>query len=294
MKQILDLGVLGVTILMMLTVGMALEQRHFSIIWRRKRVVAGVLAAQIVFLPLLGFLLARVLSLPPHLAAGILLLAACPVGDISNLYTLLARGNVALSVSLNTLSCLLAAVSMVVVFSVYGSWLGEQFIFAVPPLLLILKLFLMVVLPVLAGMTLRHFQPGFVVRQSTAMHRVCVAGIAVLFAYLATSRWTQVRMEWRQSLVASLTFIGLALVAGSLFARLLRLNAAERATVGISFAVRHVALALTIVVTIMNQLDYAAFIVIYFLVEAPFLLAVVAVQRRRFGEVVKIQSEAAE
>jgi BASS family bile acid:Na+ symporter len=63
-------------------------------------------------------------ALPPDLSAGILLLAACPVGDIANVHTLLARANVALSVTVNTLSILFSAVTMAGIFEVYGYLLG--------------------------------------------------------------------------------------------------------------------------------------------------------------------------
>ena len=87
MKAILDLGVLSVLVLMMGAVGMELEGRHFRAVARRKWTLLLALAAQAVVLPALGFLLTRAMALPPHISAGILLLAACPVGDIANVYT---------------------------------------------------------------------------------------------------------------------------------------------------------------------------------------------------------------
>jgi bile acid:Na+ symporter, BASS family len=284
MKTILDIGVLSITLLLMLTVGMALEWRQFPEVLRRKwMIIAGVLAGQTLILPFLGFALARGLSLSPHQVAGILLLAACPVGDISNFYALLARANVALSVTLNALSCLLTVVTMTIVFSVYGYLLGEQFIFTVPTAKLILKLFLMVVLPVLAGMSLRRFQPEFVARYAKIVRNICLAGIGFVVIYVAVNRWAQMVTEWRQTLVAALTFIGLALLTGMAFARMLRLNGEDRVAIGISFAVRNVALALAIAVTLLNRVEYAVFAMIYFLVEAPLLLAFVATRRRWFA-----------
>ena len=107
-KTILDLGVLFVAVLLMITVGLELEGRHFREVGQRKWSVGLLLGGQVVLLPLLGIAVAQALDLPPHLSAGILLVAACPVGDIANFYTLIARGNAALSLVLNTLSCLSA------------------------------------------------------------------------------------------------------------------------------------------------------------------------------------------
>jgi bile acid:Na+ symporter, BASS family len=283
MKAILDFGVLGVTVLLMVTVGMALELRQFPDVLRRKWLLGGVLAAQAVILPLLGFALTRVLPPSPHLVAGILLLAACPIGDITNFYMLLARGSIALSVTLNALSCLISVVTMTVIFSAYGHLLGEQFVFAVPPIRLTLKLFLMVVLPVLAGMLLRQFQPRFVERYANLLRKACVAGIAFVVIYVAVNRWAQVVAEWRLTSVAALAFIGLALLTGLGFAKILRLNRDDRVTVIATFAVRNVSLALAIAVALLNRVEYAVFAVIYFLVEVPVLLALVAFHRRWSG-----------
>src|SRR5574341_1072510 len=79
MKTVLDFGVVCVTVLMMGAVGMELEGRHFRDVARRKGTLILILTAQALFLPALGFGLTRVMALPPHISAGILLLAACPV-----------------------------------------------------------------------------------------------------------------------------------------------------------------------------------------------------------------------
>jgi hypothetical protein len=78
---------------------MVLEGRHFREVMRRKGALVLIVVAQAVVLPALGFLLTRAMALPLDLSAGILLLAACPVGDIASVYTLLARANVLQDVS---------------------------------------------------------------------------------------------------------------------------------------------------------------------------------------------------
>jgi BASS family bile acid:Na+ symporter len=104
MKTIIDLGIVLVNILMMLAVGLDLELRHFQQVARQKRALILSLAASSILLPLLGVALTHLLSLPSHISAGILLLAACPNGDIVNFYTLLARANVALAVTTTVIS----------------------------------------------------------------------------------------------------------------------------------------------------------------------------------------------
>jgi len=150
MKAILDIGVLCVTVLMMGAVGMELEGRHLRAVMRQMGALVLTLTTQAVILPALGSGLTRALALPPDLSAGIFLLAVRPVGDIANVYTLLARANVVLSVTLNAVSILLAAGTMAVVFEAYDHLLGAHFVFAVPTPTLLGPLLLMLVLPVLA------------------------------------------------------------------------------------------------------------------------------------------------
>jgi bile acid:Na+ symporter, BASS family len=274
------MGVLGVTLLLMVTVGMELEPRDFREVSRRKGVLLWTLLLPAILLPGLGFALARALALPPHLTAGVLLLAACPVGDIANFYTLLARGNIALSVSVNTLSCLLSVVTMAVAFELYDHLLGQHYVFALPTPAILVRLTLMVALPVLGGMAVRRWKPAWMSAYRTTLHALCLAGIAFLLVYVLVNRWAQVTSEWRQTAFAGVAFVTAALLTGLVLARGLRLSAGDSITVGIVFAVRNVALASAIAVTLLNRIEFAVFAVIYFLTEVPLLLGAVGVYRR--------------
>ena len=281
MKTVLDLGVLGVTLLLMVTVGMELEARDFREVTRRKGLLLGTVLLPALLLPVLGFALTRALALPPHLTAGLLLLAACPVGDIANFYTLLARGNVALSVTVNTLSCLLSVATMAGAFALYDRLLGGHFALALPTPALVLRLVVLTALPVLMGMGMRRWKPVWVAEQRRMWRWICVAGIAFLLGYVLVNRWTQVVAEWRQTALVSVVFMMAALGLGWALARALRLSASDSVTVGIVVAARNVALASAIAVTILGRIEFAVFAAVYFLTEVPLLLGVVAWRRSR-------------
>jgi len=149
----------------------------------------------------------------------------------------------------------------------------------VPTPTLLLRLTLMLALPLLAGMALRHVRPGFVERHGNTARHVVLAGIACLLAYIMVTQHERLAAEWQQTAAAAAVFIALALLAGLAFGRLLRLSKGDGVTVGIGFAVRNVALAMAIAVTILNRIEYAVFAVVYFLSEVPLLLGAVAVYR---------------
>ena len=276
----MDIGVLLVTLLLMVTVGMELEGGDFREVARRKAALLGALLLPAILLPLLAFALVRVLALPAHVMAGLLLLAACPVGDIANFYTLLGRGNLALSVSVNTLSCLLSVATMALAFTSYDRLLGQHFSFALPTPALVLRLTVMVAMPLLAGMAVRCWKKAWAVDHARRLRQICVAGIAFLTVYVLWNRWTQVVADWRQTALASLAFIVAALAIGLILARLLRLSASDSVTVAIVFAVRNVALALAIALTIVNRIEFAVVAVVYFIVEVPLLMGVSGAYRR--------------
>jgi BASS family bile acid:Na+ symporter len=279
-KTLVNLGIFGVTVIMMVAVGMELQTTEFRETARRKGTLVLTLAAQAVALPLLGFALTHVMALPAHLRAGILLLAACPVGDVANFYALLARANVALSVTLNILSCLLSVVTMAAVFEAYDHLLGERFVFAVPTPSLILRLTLMVALPVLIGMGIRRFRPHWVERHARLVRNAGLGGLAFLMIYVMVTQQERLAADWQQTVLAGALFMALVLLVGWAFAWMLRLTPSDSATVSITFAVRNVALAAAIAITLINRIEYAVFATVYLLTEVPLLLGVAGIYRR--------------
>jgi hypothetical protein len=75
--------------------------------------------------------------------------------------------------------------------------------------------------------------------------------------YVMVTQRAQLAAEWQQTAVVAAVFMGLALLAGLAFGRLLRLSKEDSVTVGIGFAVRNVGLASAIAITLLNRIEYA-------------------------------------
>ena len=281
MKTTLDISILVLNIAMMAVVGMGLEGKHFTELCRSRRVVPSALLGQMVLLPVIGWCVVKVMALPPHLSAGILLIAACPVGDISSFYTVLARANTALSVVVNTLSCLLAAVTMAAVFELYARLAGEHFAFAAPPFQLVTRVMLMTAVPVAAGMALRRLAPRFVAKAGPIVQTACILGIAGVVVLILIVQGRLVAADWKSAAVASLALMTVAMAAGWGLSRVMGLPAADRMAFAVIFPVRNVSLAMAVAITLLGRVEYAAFAVVYFLTEVPLLLAIVAIHRWR-------------
>ena len=96
----------------MFTMGLTLTPADFAGVMRRPWAVAIGIVAHYVIMPGMGWIIAHVLGLPPELAVGVILVGCAPSGTASNVMTFLSRGDVALGVSVATVSTLIAPIVM--------------------------------------------------------------------------------------------------------------------------------------------------------------------------------------
>jgi BASS family bile acid:Na+ symporter len=157
--------------------GLTMRPVDFAIVAKHpKAVILGVLA-QYTVMPLLGFAIAHLFGLPPLLVVGMVLVGAAPGGTSSNVIVYLARGDVALSVAMTSISTLLAPfLTPLIVLGLAGSTLpvaaGDLF----------LSIVQMVLVPVVAGLLLRRFATRAVEAVLPALPLVSVIGIVVVVA----------------------------------------------------------------------------------------------------------------
>lgn len=163
--------------LVMLGMGMTLAPADFRRVAERPAPVAIGVALQLAVMPLAGLLLARALDLPPALAAGVILLGACPGGTASNVVTWLARGDVALSVTLTTVSTLLAPIATPALTALYA---GARV--PVPAAAMLRDIAAIVLLPVAAGVALRVLAGARLERVARALPLLSVLAIAAIVA----------------------------------------------------------------------------------------------------------------
>jgi bile acid:Na+ symporter, BASS family len=279
MKSALDLAIVILTVSMMFSVGLELEISQFKDLAHDKTAFLGALIGQMVVLPAIGILVVRTIPLPESLQMGILLLAACPVGDVANFYTLIARGDPALSVVVNSVSSLLSCFTMPAVFEIYSKAMGTDFPFSVPALTLVGRLIVLVAIPIAGGMALRVFRIRLADKISQKLRIACVAGVLALCLIMIASRHEQIRLNWRAVFFASLSLIIVAMGAGFAIGQVLRLKRQEVITLAILLPVRNVGLAVTIAVTLMDRLEYVVLATVYFLTETFFLLGSTAILR---------------
>lgn len=252
---LVDIALPGTLILIMFGMGMTLTVRDFLRLASYPRAVAVGLGGQLVLLPVVGAALALLWDLPPALAVGVIVLAACPGGTTSNLVSHLARGDVPLSITLTAVN------SCIVVFTIplYGALAVDHFAGAdadvpLPLAATMQRVFLYTVLPVGLGMGVRALAPVFAKRIGPAYDRFAMlAFVFILVVIVWTSRESLLQMlAVVGGVTAALNLIMTAL--GLLLGALLAVGTRQVLTLGIEIGIQNTVLGMVVAATILDGL----------------------------------------
>ncbi|EJF46264.1 bile acid:sodium symporter family protein [Actinomyces massiliensis] len=172
--------------IIMFGMGLTLTPPDFALVVKRPLPVLVGVVAQFVIMPTLAWVLAKAFQLDPMLAAGVILVGCAPGGTSSNVISYLARGDVALSVTMTSISTLLAPLMT----PLLTQWLAGQYM-PVDAGSMAMSIVRMVLVPVVGGLIVRVLFSGFVERILPAMPWVSVLGICyVVLAVVSKSATT--------------------------------------------------------------------------------------------------------
>ncbi len=200
----------------MFGMGMTLTWGSFAEVLRRPGIVMLGTLLQFLVMPLAAWLVARLLGLPPMIAAGLILVGSCPGGTASNVVCYLARGDVALSITLTTLSTLLAVVATPALTLLYA---GAQV--PVPAGLMIVSIAKIVLLPVAAGVVVNQLLGRHLNRLERLFPLVSVLAIVVIIAIIVALNHVHLALMGPAVAVAVVLHNGIGLAAGYWVPRLL-------------------------------------------------------------------------
>ena len=280
MTAVLDVAIPSCAFLVMAVVGLDLTRADLARVVGRPRLLAAGLVAPLVLLPPIALLVLAAVPMPAEIGAGLLLLAVCPVGGISNVYSYLARAATALSVTLTAASCVAAVVTMPLLTRAFELSLGRPLGYRAPVGPLAAQVLVLLVLPVALGMALRARAPRFAARHERAFARLAFAGLALLLGFILRNEWDRFVTNLAATSAASALFVLLAMAAGGLVGRLAGADPSERFTVSVEFATRNCAIAAAVAITLLGDTRFAVFATTYFFTEAALAGVAIAVFRR--------------
>lgn len=238
---------------MMFGVSLDLRTADFVRVWRQPAGAVAGLSAQAVLTPALTCLLTWVFKVDPALSLGMMLVAACPSGALSNVLTWRARGTVALSVSLTAVSSLAATVLTPFNFALYG-WLNPRTRelladIAIPVGGILAQVALVLALPMLLGMLVGTKAPAFAARAERPLRSL---SLLILLVFIAVAFWENRGLFVERFGSFFWLVVGqnaMALGIGWAVARLARLSDADARAVIIEVGIHNSGLGLVILFT---------------------------------------------
>ena len=179
--------------LIMLGLGLSLTIKDFiRVIKIPKDFFVGFIC-QLILLPIVAFLLIKLLNIPAELAIGVMLIAAAPGGVTSNILTKFAKGDVALSISLTAVISLISIVSVpFIVFNSINFFEINNISKDISMTGIALKMFFVVTVPVIIGMIIRHFAKNFVNTKALLFQRISVALFVLVFIAIYIEEWDNI------------------------------------------------------------------------------------------------------
>ncbi|QVJ03243.1 bile acid:sodium symporter family protein [Nocardiopsis eucommiae] len=228
----------------MFCMGLTMRPQDFAVVARHPKAVLLGVVAQYSVMPLLGWGIAHAFGLPPLLVVGMILVGAAPGGTASNVIVYLARGDVALSVAMTSISTMLAPfITPLIVLGLAGSTLpvsaGDLF----------LSILQVVLLPVVGGLLLRLFADRFVVPLLPLMPLVSVTGIVLVVSGVVGANSDAVLTTGLLLALAVILHNTLGLLIGYLVGYFGRLPDSARRAVSVEVGMQNSGLAASLATT---------------------------------------------
>lgn len=220
--------------LIMFGMGLTLSKADFAEVFRRPiTVLIGVLG-QFIIMPALAWVLATVLALPPEVAVGVILVGCCPGGTASNVMTFLARGDLALSVAITSVTTLLAPiVTPALIYLLASQWLE------VSAAAMFWSIVQVVIIPILLGLLVQKLLGERVKAGVQVLPLVSVAAIVAIVAAVVALNQERIATTGLQIFAVVVLHNGLGLLLGYLLAKLSGLTVAQRKTLSIEIGMQN-------------------------------------------------------
>jgi len=202
--------------IVMFAMGMTLSIEDFKRVLKSPRVIGLGLLLQYALMPLLAFIIGLLLELPTALMAGLILLGTCPGGTASNVICYLAKGDVALSITLTAISTLLAVFLTPVLTWLY---IGQEV--PVPIVNMMLTVLKIIILPVTLGIIVNRYFGQYLLQAKQFLPVVSVIAIVFIIAIIVALNSQQISQLAFPIILAVMLHNGLGLVSGYAIARCL-------------------------------------------------------------------------
>ena len=268
--------VMPILIVLMFLLGTELNKEAFVNVARHPKAVALGMTGQIVLLPAIAFALAWLLEVPPVYFMGLVLIACCPGGSSSKVFSMLAKGDVALSVTLTAVSSIVTLFTLPVIMELTSHIVSHNAGISIelPVGKLLVQNIVLLFVPLMAGWLFRRWKPLLAEKVSKVLNKLAFPALMTLALLFF--------LQYTQEIIDNFRLIGMAcgllilasMACSSLLARVGRLTNAVRRTIVIEVGMQNAAQAIAIATSpfIFNSGEMAIPAIIYALLMNVILL----------------------
>lgn len=256
-----------VLIIIMFGIGLSVEPKDFSLIFHHPKSVIIGLLAQMLLLPLMGFLLVLFIDMPALHKVGIVLIAASPGGTASNLVVYLLRGNIALCIYLTVITSLLILVSLPLITNLaLMVFTGHTEEIVLPVFSTVVNVFITTLLPVVVGIAVKSIFPMMAKKIEKPLEYIMTILLFAVFAaviFFEQQNKTTDILQYVNILWVCLALNIVSMAAGYLLSRLFALDNRDSYTISTQVGLQNSALAIYVAASLIGQPQIAIAAVIY-------------------------------
>lgn len=262
------LWVLNITLaIIMFGVALGVTINDFKRLLKKPKILIVGIISQFILLPLVTFIFIKLVNPMPSIALGLMMVAACPGGNISNFITQMAKGNAALSVSLTAFATLISLVMTPFNLEFWGNMYAPtaQILKRVElnPWELVKLVTLILGIPLILGMLVRNYHPILSNKLAKFLKPISLS-IFLIFIVLAFAKNFDIFINYVQYvLIIVVAHNSLAILTGFYFAKIMRLSYKNQKTLAIETGIQNSGLGLLLIFSFFNGLGGMALLVAF-------------------------------
>lgn len=268
--------VMPILIVLMFQLGIEIDRHAFVEVARKPQAVVAGLIGQLIALPLIALALGLLFKLSPIYFMGLVLIACCPEGSSSNVFSMLAKGDVALSVTLTALSSIITLFTIPLVMeaaaTVASAQMGVEIELPIGKLLV--QNIVLMFFPMALGALFRKLYPKAASKAQVALKKFAFPALIILITIFFAQHFDTITANIGQLGLIVAALILLAMGTGLLLVKLFKLREAARRTIIIEVGMQNAAQAIAVATSplIFNSVEMAIPAIIYSLLMNVILL----------------------
>ena len=278
--------VLPILTLLMFDLGLALRPSDFRLIAERPYAVFAGLIGQIIFLPLIAYLVGRLFGVEPIFFLGIMLIGCSPGGSSSNVFSMLAGGDVALSVSLTAFSSVITLFTSPFIMDIVATMMGNDVDVHLPVGNLLIQNIVLMAVPIIVGLLIAVYKESLAKKMHNVLKRLAFPLLILLASVFFVQNRETIVEEFPKLGMSITVLILLSMLSGVLLSWLMRLSHKEQRIIVIEIGMKNAAQVITIASSpfVFNNDVMAIPAIVYALMMNVILLTYVGVIHYRFDK----------